>query len=88
VDPGTFSFNLSISHGVIIGNVPLRSSFPDFQRNRRQLNAAAANVSMLENNDNPFEANPAGTNMVTDYYPDLRNNITNITNNITMRGQF
>ena len=74
MDPGTFSFNLNISHCVIIGNVPLRSSFPDFQRNRRQLNAAAASVTMLENNDNPLQGNLSGINEVTDNYPDLRNN--------------
>ena len=76
VDPGPFSFNLSISHTILIGNVPFRSSFPDFQGNECQLNATAAiseSATMLEHNDNPFPADSSSVITVTDYYPDLRN---------------
>lgn len=76
VDPGPFSFNLSISPTILIGNVPFRSSFPDFQGNECQLNATAAiseSATMLEHNDNPFPADSSSVITVTDYYPDLRN---------------
>ncbi|XP_057375199.1 arrestin domain-containing protein 17-like [Daphnia carinata] len=39
VDPGSFSFNLKVSHNLLIGNVPLRSSFANFQH-RNVISAA------------------------------------------------
>ncbi len=69
VDPGAFSFNLKIFHNLLIGNVPLRSSFAHFQQ--RITNP----TSQTRNENSSSITNPGITEIaspISNDYPDLR----------------
>jgi hypothetical protein len=69
VDPGAFSFNLKIFHNLLIGNVPLRSSFANFQQRIAHPN------SQTQTENSTSITNPSGREIASPIsydYPDLR----------------
>ena len=67
VNPGSFSFNLMVPIDIVIGTVPLKSSFPSF---------LPANPSLLSTQEDPVNV-AHGTSLLTlDKYPDLRKSIS------------
>uniref|UniRef100_A0A0P6EZD4 Arrestin domain-containing protein n=1 Tax=Daphnia magna TaxID=35525 RepID=A0A0P6EZD4_9CRUS len=65
VDPGSLSFNLKVSHDLLIGNVPLRSSFANFQHHNR------ISVTQGRYGNPSAPAYPGHSIPGTDAYPDL-----------------
>ena len=74
VNPGPFSFNLVIAQPILIGNVPLRSSFANLQQDRRRAPASTSAIgesatAVLEDGDSSWtHANVP----IANEYPDLR----------------
>lgn len=66
VDPGSLSFNLKISHNLIIGNVPLRSSFANLQHR------GVVSVAQERYGNPPVTVHPNHMIPGVDAYPDLR----------------
>ena len=68
VNPGNFSFNLMVPIDIVIGTVPLRSSFPSF---------LPSNTSLLTVQQDPINVTHGTSLLTLDKYPDLRESILN-----------
>ncbi|XP_046451060.1 arrestin domain-containing protein 17-like isoform X1 [Daphnia pulex] len=67
VDPGAFSFNLKIFHNLLIGNVPLRSSFANFQQRIAHPNSQ----TRTENSTSITNPGREIASPISNDYPDL-----------------
>jgi hypothetical protein len=68
VDPGALSFNLRVSHNLLIGNVPLRSSFANFQQRIVDL----TKQTQTDNTSNITTLGDGIASLIFTDYPDLR----------------
>ncbi len=71
VNPGPLSFNLVVAYPILIGNVPLRSSFDNLHQDRRQVFSSAIGESATALED----GNSSWTQLcvpISNQYPDLR----------------
>lgn len=73
VDPGPFSFNLNVSNKILIGNVPLRSTFSNFNQNQQEPAHVTINENAmaLEGSHSPL-TNLGDRVPISEDYPDLR----------------
>lgn len=72
VDPGLLSFKLKVAHKILIGNVPLRSSFANFQHGQPGQQVIRGEDGAMLGVGNPFLSNPQNAFPISSSYPDLR----------------
>lgn len=70
VDPGALSFNLNVFHNLLIGNVPLRSSFAHFQP--RIVGHTHTTQTQSDSLSNVANSGDAIASLIANDYPDLR----------------